>query len=359
MEKQIDIIIPAYNAHNTIDKTLASIACQNISDKIKVTIVNDCSPNGDYSYFINKYKNELDIQELILSENHGPGYARQYGIDNTTYKYIMFCDADDMYSSPFAIHYLLEAIESYRQEEDIVAVYAPIYEINYYTGELISIKKATHSTWVFGSIYLREMLINNDIRFNNCSNGEDLSFNKIIRTVNTESKLKVIDYPTYYWTNSNPNRINTPYFQIMEGKIGFMENMIYASDFLTNHNIIRDIDSIKMDYLVTICSMYIVYCDLYTEFFAYEKLVKNDKNEIQKTISKFIQLTYNAYEKICFDGVDNISKHDYTYIFNFNENNCKDPLFKREYPIDFIEFVKLLEEKNLNKLKDILLTRKK
>ena len=45
MEKQIDIIIPAYNAHNTIDKALASIACQNISDKIKVTIVNDCSPN--------------------------------------------------------------------------------------------------------------------------------------------------------------------------------------------------------------------------------------------------------------------------------------------------------------------------
>ena len=35
MEKQIDIIIPAYNAHNTNDKALASIACQNISDKIK------------------------------------------------------------------------------------------------------------------------------------------------------------------------------------------------------------------------------------------------------------------------------------------------------------------------------------
>ena len=42
MSKKIDVIIPAYNAQSTIDKTVASIAIQNISDELVVTIVNDC-----------------------------------------------------------------------------------------------------------------------------------------------------------------------------------------------------------------------------------------------------------------------------------------------------------------------------
>ena len=45
--KLIDIIIPAYKAQNTIDKTVASIAIQNIADDIVVTIVND-GDKGNY-----------------------------------------------------------------------------------------------------------------------------------------------------------------------------------------------------------------------------------------------------------------------------------------------------------------------
>lgn len=45
--KTIDIIIPAYKAQNTIDKTVASIAIQNIADDIVVTIVND-GDKGNY-----------------------------------------------------------------------------------------------------------------------------------------------------------------------------------------------------------------------------------------------------------------------------------------------------------------------
>ena len=35
----IDVIIPAYNAHDTIGRTLASIAMQSIVDKLNVVIV--------------------------------------------------------------------------------------------------------------------------------------------------------------------------------------------------------------------------------------------------------------------------------------------------------------------------------
>lgn len=37
----IDVIIPAYNSHSTIIRTLSSIAMQLNRDELKVTIVND------------------------------------------------------------------------------------------------------------------------------------------------------------------------------------------------------------------------------------------------------------------------------------------------------------------------------
>ena len=102
----IDIIIPAYNAHNTIEKTLLSIVMQNICDKVKVYIVNDNSEQN-YGLIIKKFEKVLNIKELVLKENKGPGYARQYGIDNSNSEYIFFIDADDVLYDCFSFNALL------------------------------------------------------------------------------------------------------------------------------------------------------------------------------------------------------------------------------------------------------------
>ena len=110
MKALIDIIIPAYNAHNTIENTLLSIASQTIRDQIKVTIVNDGSKK-DYSKIIKKLSNLLDIEEIILEKNVGCGKARQIGLDKTKSKYIMFVDADDMLANPltaFSLYTIME-----------------------------------------------------------------------------------------------------------------------------------------------------------------------------------------------------------------------------------------------------------
>ncbi|MCI8777804.1 MAG: glycosyltransferase family 2 protein [Bacilli bacterium] len=61
----IDIIIPAYNAKETIFKTLASISLQTIKNCLNVYIVNDAS---DYNYQeeISFLKNWINIVELTL-----------------------------------------------------------------------------------------------------------------------------------------------------------------------------------------------------------------------------------------------------------------------------------------------------
>jgi glycosyltransferase involved in cell wall biosynthesis len=117
MEKEIDLIIPAYKAHKTIFKTLCSIAEQSCSDKIKVTIVNDCCPQGNYKKIINIFKNNLDIQEIKMPKNGGPGAARQFGIDHTELPYVIFMDADDCLMGPYAVTQLLNFLEE--KEEDV------------------------------------------------------------------------------------------------------------------------------------------------------------------------------------------------------------------------------------------------
>ena len=71
----IDIIIPAYNAHDTIMKTLISINLQNIKNKVNVYIIDDCS-DVDYSREVDLFFDKINIKQLKLSKNSGPGVAR-------------------------------------------------------------------------------------------------------------------------------------------------------------------------------------------------------------------------------------------------------------------------------------------
>ena len=57
--KLIDVIIPVYKAHSTLMRTLSSIACQSIVDNLRVTLVNDCCPEGDYQYFVDKFSDSF------------------------------------------------------------------------------------------------------------------------------------------------------------------------------------------------------------------------------------------------------------------------------------------------------------
>ena len=105
----IDIIIPAYNAFETIGRTLGSIARQINRASLKVFIVNDGSEKS-YDYIMESYKSILDIQEIII-ENSGTGKARQVGLDSSSDEYVMFIDADDYFYENDSVLKLIEAMK--------------------------------------------------------------------------------------------------------------------------------------------------------------------------------------------------------------------------------------------------------
>lgn len=172
----IDIIIPAYNAHKTIKRTLISIILQSIKNKVEVTIVNDGS-KCDYSEIIDLFKEKIRIREIKLDKNSGPGVARQEGIDNTTNPYIVFIDADDMLYNTYSLENLYSMI---LDNDNDYAVGKIIDEKN---GEYIYYQN--HIGCLHGKIYKREHLENEKIKFNNTSMSEDHSFNRLV-TLSTD-----------------------------------------------------------------------------------------------------------------------------------------------------------------------------
>lgn len=90
---KISIIIPAYNAAQTITETIESVRQQSIDDW-ELIIVNDGSTD-DTLQVINRV---VDSRLQIISvANSGVAKARNLGLSRATGEYIAFLDADDLW----------------------------------------------------------------------------------------------------------------------------------------------------------------------------------------------------------------------------------------------------------------------
>ena len=102
MKTDLDIIIPCFNAKDTLFNTLSSISIQEGVEGFKVYLVNDKS-DYDYKEEVEYFSKFFDIKEIKLKKNMGPGGARREGINKSKSKLIMFIDSDDYLYDVFSI----------------------------------------------------------------------------------------------------------------------------------------------------------------------------------------------------------------------------------------------------------------
>jgi glycosyltransferase involved in cell wall biosynthesis len=190
----IDIIIPAYNSQDTIIRTLSSIAMQLNRDEIKVTIVND--GGKDYKEIVDIFKPLIDIQEIGYKENRGPGYARQYGIDNTDRDFIIFIDADDTFYEACSVYLMTKPMK----DTSAKLLISPFIQIG---KDKQQAPMNANLVWVFGHVYRRSFLKEHNIRFTSTRANEDVGFNNMVYNIALhdmgEEGGKVINVPTYEW----------------------------------------------------------------------------------------------------------------------------------------------------------------
>ena len=90
---KISVIIPVYNAQNSIKRALESVLSQSYQD-FEIILVDDGSKD-DSLQIINSFAKDYSCIRVFSQVNAGPGRARGKGIEHATGEYLFFLDADD------------------------------------------------------------------------------------------------------------------------------------------------------------------------------------------------------------------------------------------------------------------------
>ena len=198
------MVIPAFRAHKTIKKTLASIAVQTISDRVEVIISCD-DVEDDYTSIITQFP-ELEITQVKCKKNGGPGLARQRGLEKANTHWVTFIDADDVFSTPFALETLCNNIVQNCVE--VQGVFAQTCPIPNQPTLFVLHNEPTHP-WVFGRLYNVDFLRQNKIAFSELRAMEDGEFNWKIRLIieGTPLKINCINDVVYYWMPGSEHSI--------------------------------------------------------------------------------------------------------------------------------------------------------
>jgi glycosyltransferase involved in cell wall biosynthesis len=249
----IDVIIPCYNAHKTLGRALSSIAMQDIADKLNVTLVDDCSPDGGYHKFVEMFSPLLNIEEVTLQENGGPAVARQTGLDETDGDFVVFMDADDTFVGSAALRLMYEAIT--QNNMDVVT--------GQFIEELEDGRFVTHGhnmVWVFAKMYRRSFLDRFLIRFNDTRANEDTGFNSVVGAL-TKNILH-IPQVVYQWhySESTITRKDNAIYTWASGHRGYIENMIWATKEMERRSINKEI--IRRHIVSTLCKLYFFHEDV-------------------------------------------------------------------------------------------------
>lgn len=155
--KDLQIIIPAYNAEKYIGECLKSVLCQKTKYSVLATVINDGSTDNTAEVIQNIVRGgggKIEI-EVISQENRGFSGARNAGLKTIKGKYIMFLDSDDILPDN-TIEIMIDA--AYRDNTDIVQGSWYEFDDMHRTENIVSSNQLSGVPW--GKIYKAEVLQN-------------------------------------------------------------------------------------------------------------------------------------------------------------------------------------------------------
>lgn len=183
--KKVSIIIPMYNAENTIEECLDSLTAQTIFAETELIIVDDHSTDGSREKVMS-YEDRYpeNIMLICLDSNAGPGNARNIAMGYASGEYIGFVDSDDaVYPAMFgkmhdeALRTGADIVDSgfYDQKNDK----AILYVSDELSGELDDKKRSSLIVvggFICTKIFKREFLESAGMKFRQEYVLEDMDF---------------------------------------------------------------------------------------------------------------------------------------------------------------------------------------
>lgn len=204
--RESSIIIPIYNAQNTLSYCLDSVFNQTYKN-FELILINDGSTDNSQK-IIDSYKNKYpEIIRSYFQRNSGIAITRNNGIKYSKGKYLFFIDNDDYIDNDYIETFVNEIEE--RNCDVVIGGYRRVSE----NGKLLFQKKPINSPWSkymfitpWGRIYKRDSLVKNNITFLNLNIGEDVGLNILS---NLKLKVETTIYTGYNWVNKKTSTSNT------------------------------------------------------------------------------------------------------------------------------------------------------
>lgn len=179
----LSIIIPIYGVERYVGECLASIQRQSFLD-FEVILIDDVSPDRSAEIAEAYCQRDPRFRLIRATENVGPGFSRNHGIEQARGDYVLFIDPDDYMPDPEHLARVVgmaeadqadmvryrkrfEQIENEdgsveRMQEDRTEAYFP-HEIR--RTSAAEYPQIAHSRHFWNWLYRREFLTRNDIRF--------------------------------------------------------------------------------------------------------------------------------------------------------------------------------------------------
>lgn len=191
MKKEIDVIIPAYNAHKWIGDLLRCLEKQTAKSLFHVTIIDDGSKET-YDSLLNNLNLNLDVKVIRSKRNRGLINARILGIKNTSCEYVLFLDADDLITNANLI------LEMYQQMKE--NNYNVVYAKEFNKGKH---KCMYHDYHIAGKMLRRSIIKNYHIKSHKYTMEEDTSFMMSYYSVIDRNTIFKIDKLFYKYNTDN------------------------------------------------------------------------------------------------------------------------------------------------------------
>lgn len=229
----VDVVIPAFNAKETIALAIDSVLGQSAHVVRKIIVVDDGSSDGTGRFVRKINSNKI---EVYSTANQGVSSARNYGISRTSAKWVAFLDADDLWF-PSKLEDQLSLAEVFNCQFVCGAANADSQRVS----GVISISDLLRGNFVATSTVIveRDFLEKHSICFNeDMSFAEDylmwiqcLTVGKGFYSANQQAKYILSDLPRYDWKQIliNLKKLTRSYFLFLESINASHSRKIYLS----------------------------------------------------------------------------------------------------------------------------------
>ena len=297
---KVSIVIPCYNVtniaseeENSFNLMINSILYQTFpQEDLEVLFVDDCSTDNTKSILEKLCDEHENFKTIFLKKNSGrPSIPRNTGIKNASSNYIMFLDQDDKMDEK-CVETLYKEITEHNV--DIVKSNYSILDGNkimkYDSGKNTRLEIEPKSNdmiylvshFIWGSIYNKKFLIENEIEFPDTQAEDNLFLSKCYNLTQKDI-IALNDYYSIIYTSNNENSLGHSF--TLKQIIDYVNIFEITMDSYIKHEQ-------SPEYIKITIERYIM---ILIGSLLRSKASNNDKKEMVKYVKKFLD-KYDEYD---------------------------------------------------------------